>query len=140
MNRVFGMSTDLLQFLKSYNHRHSKHFEGSSFILTLAYLADIFGALNELNFQMQEGGKNVIEAEEYLSAFQRKLKLWWHRLENNKFANFPHLDVEVSSSDTAINFGVAEVQRLKPVFTEHLQMLQNSSTICLCYYNSRYKQ
>ena len=45
-----------------FNHLHSKHFEDSSFILTLAFFADIFGALNQLSFQMQEGDKNVIKA------------------------------------------------------------------------------
>ena len=69
MNRVFALRAELLEFLKSHNHQHSKHFEHSSFILTLAFLADIFGALNQLSCQMQGGGKNVVEAEEKTSAF-----------------------------------------------------------------------
>ena len=69
MNRVFPLRAELLDFLKSHNHRHSKHFEDSSFILTLAFLADISGVLNQLSCQMQGGGKNVIEAEEKMSAF-----------------------------------------------------------------------
>ena len=76
MNHIFALRAELLEFLKSHNHRHSKHFEDSSFILILAFLADIFGALNQLCCQMQGGGKNVIEAEEKMSAFQRKLKQW----------------------------------------------------------------
>ena len=70
MNRVFTLRAELLEFLKSHNHRHSKHIEDSSFILTLAFLADIFDALNQLSFPMQGGGKNVIEAEEKMSAFR----------------------------------------------------------------------
>ena len=46
MNRVFALHAELLEFLKSHNHRHSKYFKDSSFILILAFLADIFGALN----------------------------------------------------------------------------------------------
>ena len=69
MNRVFPLRAELLDFLKSHNHRHLKHFEDSSFILTLAFLADISGVLNQLSCQMQGGGKNVIEAEEKMSAF-----------------------------------------------------------------------
>ena len=75
MNRIFALRSKLLELLKSPSHWHSKHFKDSSFILTLAFLADIFGALNQLSCQMQEGGKNVIEAEEKMNAFQRKLKL-----------------------------------------------------------------
>ena len=70
MNRVFTLRAELLEFLKSHNHRHSKHFKDSSFILTLAFLADIFDALNQLICQMQRDGKNVIEAEEKMSAFR----------------------------------------------------------------------
>ena len=69
MNCVFPLRVELLDFLKSHNHRHSKHFEDSSFILTLAFLADISGVLNQLSCQMQGDGKNVIEAEEKTSAF-----------------------------------------------------------------------
>ena len=102
MNRVFGLRAELLKFLKNHNHRHSKHFKDSSFILTLVFLADIFGALNQLSCQMQGGGKNVIEAEQKMSAFQRKLKLWRQQLENSNFANFPLLD-EIISNGSAIN-------------------------------------
>ena len=91
MNHVFALHAELLGFLKSRNHRHSKRFEDSSFILTLGFLADIFGTLSQLSYQMQGGGKNVIEAEEKTSAFQKKLKLWQQLLENHNFANFPLL-------------------------------------------------
>ena len=36
-------------------------------MLTFAFLADVFSALNQLSFQIQEDGKNVIEAEEKMS-------------------------------------------------------------------------
>ena len=75
MNRVFAFFGELLEFLKSHNHRHSKHFEDSSFILTVAFLADIFGALNQLSCQMQGGGKNVGEAEEKTSLFSSASRL-----------------------------------------------------------------
>ena len=55
-------------------------------------MADIFDALNQLNRQMQGGGVNIIEAEENLNAFKKKLPLWKRRTENENFANFPLLD------------------------------------------------
>ena len=66
MNCIFALCAELLEFLKSHNHQHSKHFEDPNFIFTLAFFADIFGALNQLNCQMQGGGKNVIENECFL--------------------------------------------------------------------------
>ena len=93
----------------------------------MAFLADIIGALNQLSCQMQGGGKNLTEAKEKMSAFQRKLKLWRQRLKNNNFANFSLFD-EVVSNGSAINDKVScnELQGLLPVFTEHLQKLQRS--------------
>ena len=131
LNRVFALRAELLDFLKDHHHRHAKHFENSSFILTLAFLADIFATLNHLNCQMQGGGVNIIEAEEKMIAFQRKLKLWLHQLENDNFANFPLLDEIASSSNTAINVEetINELQRLKPEFAEYLQKLQRSLTL-----------
>ena len=103
MNRIFVLRVELLEFLRDHNHRHAKHFNNPRFLLTFVYLADIFAALNHLNCQMQGGGVNVIEAEEKICAFQRKLELWWQRLENDNFANFPLLDEIASSFSTAMN-------------------------------------
>ena len=71
MNRVFALCAELLEFLKSHNHRHSKHFKDLSFILTLELFANIFGSLNQLSFQIQGGGKNVIEVEKKRVLFRR---------------------------------------------------------------------
>ena len=70
----FALCAKLLKFLKSHNHQHSKHFEDSSFILTFTLLADIFGALNQLSFQIQGGDKNAIEAEEKMSTFLKEIE------------------------------------------------------------------
>lgn len=96
LNRVFAMRVELAQFLQEHQHCHADCFKDSEFILILAYMADIFAALNHLNQQMQGGGVNIMEAEENLKAFQKKLPLWKRRAENNNFANFPLLDDCVS--------------------------------------------
>ena len=76
LNRVFALRVKLAVFLREYQHRHADCFENSVFILVLAYMADIFGALNHLNQQMQGGGVNIIKAEEHLKTFFLKIELW----------------------------------------------------------------
>ena len=71
-DRVFTLRVELAVLLQEHQHRHADCFENSEFILVLAYMADIFDALNKLNQQMQGGGVNIIEAEKYLKAFQKK--------------------------------------------------------------------
>ena len=92
LRRVFALRVELALFLREHQHRHATHFKESKFILALAYMADIFDALNHLNCQMQGGGVNVIGAEEKLSAFRKKLPLWKRRTERDNFMNFPLLD------------------------------------------------
>ena len=72
LNRVFALRVELSVFLRKHLHCHANCFENSEFILVLAYMADIFGALNHLNQQMQGGGVSTIEAEEHLKVFQKK--------------------------------------------------------------------
>ena len=94
-----------------------------------------------MSFQIQGGGKNVIEAEGKVSVFYGKLKLWQQRLENNNFANFPLFD-EVVSNGSAINDEVScnELQGLLAVFTERFEKLQRSFVVVVvvvvvvCFY------
>ena len=53
LNRVFTLRVELAVLLREYQHRHADCFENSEFILVLAYMFDIFDALNNLNQQMQ---------------------------------------------------------------------------------------
>lgn len=53
MSRVFALRELAALFLKENRHEKEKRFEVSQLILALAYLADIFDALNHLNCQMQ---------------------------------------------------------------------------------------
>ena len=113
--------------MREHKHRHATHFDESEFILALAYLADIFGALNHLNCQMQGGGVNIIEAEEKLCAFRRKLPLWRRRTENNNFANFSLLDECVSGIEDENEVGGTGVpEELKQGIATHLEELGKS--------------
>lgn len=74
LNRVFAMRVELAMLLREHQHRHADCFENSEFVHILAYMADIFDALNHLNQKMQGGGVNIIDAEENLRAFQKNYR------------------------------------------------------------------
>nr|XP_024655565.1 protein ZBED8-like [Maylandia zebra] len=127
LNRVFAMCVELALFLHEHQHCHADCFKNPEFILILAYMADIFAALNHLNRQMQGGGVNIIEAEEHLKAFQKKLTLWKRRTENNNFANFPLLDNCVSKVEDVSGIGDVSVStELKQTIATHLDELAKS--------------
>ncbi|XP_069563784.1 protein FAM200C-like [Brachyistius frenatus] len=127
LNRVFAMRVELVLFLREHQHCHADCFEDSEFILILAYMADIFDALNHLNRQMQGGGVNIVEAEENLNAFKTKLPSWKRRTENDNFANFPLLDDCVSKIEDVSGIGDISVPgELKQAIAMHLDMLAKS--------------
>ena len=72
LNHVFTLRVELAMLLREHQHRHADRFENFEFILVLAYMVDIFDALNNLNQQMQGGGVNIIKVEEYLKTFLKK--------------------------------------------------------------------
>ena len=49
LNRVFTLRVELAMLLREHHHRHADCFKNSEFILILAYMVDIFDALNNLN-------------------------------------------------------------------------------------------
>ena len=77
--------------------------------------------------QMQGGGVNIIEAEENLKAFFKKLPLWKRRTENDNFANFPLLDDYVSKTEDVSGIGDISVPgKLKQAIAKHLDELVKS--------------
>lgn len=90
----------------------------------MACLADIFGANNQLNCQIQRNGVNIIEIEKKMNCFRKKLRLLWQQLENDNISNFPLLDelVSISNATLIVERSSNELQRsYKPTIAEHLE-------------------
>ena len=51
-------------------------FENGKFVTRLAYLVNIFEALNQLNLKMQGQGKDIIQFVDFTNAFVEKLGNW----------------------------------------------------------------
>jgi len=117
LTRVFELHKEIQQFLRQRGSGIAEHFENEKFILSLAYLADIFSHLNELNTSIQGTGMNMITAREKMSAFTNKLPIWINRIGSGNYANFPKLD-EVSNAENLLLI-VTEMK-------EHLQVLSQS--------------
>ena len=92
LTRAMELHEEIGQFLQEKGNELADRFKCQQFILSLAYLADVFTHLNELNISMQGSGGNIMTASEKLSAFIHKLPVWKRRVENFNFANFPNLD------------------------------------------------
>ena len=82
----------------------------------LAYLADMFEALNILNKKMQGPGSNIIVQTDVINTFVAKLNFWIQRAKNDNFVYF-HRFAEIATYSFDEN--------LKEDIIDHLQNLQD---------------
>ena len=75
LTRVFELRKKIEMFLRKRGSSLVVHFESEDFILSLAYLSDIFTHLNNLNISIQGKGINMITGREKISAFTSKLSI-----------------------------------------------------------------
>ncbi|XP_068242369.1 zinc finger BED domain-containing protein 5-like [Palaemon carinicauda] len=85
---LFELRDVLLVFFKEKEHDFQKDLEDEEFISRLAYLSDIFGALNHLNLSFQGPDCTVKEFISKLGAFVRKLDLWMKNVESKHYGMF----------------------------------------------------
>ena len=117
LSRIFELREKVtLFFVAKQKNDLLSAFGGVEFSTYLAYLADIFKILNQLNKKVQVPGSNVIVHTDAINAFVTKLKLWSQQANHDNFASFHHL--------TEITGDYFE-QNLKEDIINYLQNLQN---------------
>ncbi|XP_042236440.1 protein ZBED8-like [Homarus americanus] len=130
LKRLIELRAEVSLFFREKESPLSEQFGSEEFIHGLAYLADIFGHMNEVNLAIQGPRVTIMDAAERLQAFLAKLPLWKSSLEADNCANFPLLEeVLVQNgieSDKALSIS------LQAEFCRHLDTLQNSFKSYFC--------
>ena len=85
-------------------------------IAKLAYLADIFSSLNDLNCSLQDNPSNIFTLRDKTDAFKKKLVFWKSNVQKGSIDMFPCL--QVIGANASVNTG--EVFAL---ISQHLQEL-----------------
>ena len=117
LSRIFELREEVKLFLVTkQKHDLLLAFGGDGFSTHLAYLVDIFEALNQLNKKLQSPGTNIIVHSDAINAFVVKLNFWRQRVKNNNFALFYRLTV-ITEDDFNKN--------LKEDIISHLRNLQD---------------
>lgn len=83
---------------------HAKFFSDSKCMLKLAYLADIFNLLNELNLSMQGDHFSIFDHAKKIESFQKKLKLLKARLSSGNVDTFTNV-TEFLEKDNSVKLG-----------------------------------
>ncbi|GBP47213.1 Protein ZBED8 [Eumeta japonica] len=124
LKRLFELREEVLLFLKNKENSLYEYLEREDFVEGLAYLADIFTHLNEINLSLQGPAVTIVDASERLKGFLGKLPLWKRRVESGNFANFPMLEeliMQKTQSD-----GHTTSKKVQKEVSKHLETLQTS--------------
>ncbi|KAL1241411.1 Uncharacterized protein TSPI_10600 [Trichinella spiralis] len=90
LGRIYELREAVAEFLEQRGRRTvCRAFKSEHFQLSLAYLADIFEALNSLNLKLQGANANVMAHYDIVQSFTAKISLW-HRNHPN---GIPHFDL-----------------------------------------------
>ena len=119
LSRLFELQDEIQQFLREAGHELAGYFDKPEFIQVLAYLVDIFTALNQLNRSLQGREISILVACEKLSAFKEKLLLWIRHIKKGNWVNFLSLE-ETLTEDAFLHLHFASK------FVEHLPLLCTS--------------
>ncbi|KAK3864663.1 hypothetical protein Pcinc_029666 [Petrolisthes cinctipes] len=99
LGRLYELRAEVAIFLDSQQVDLHDKFQSEGLQIILAYLVDIFEALNAVNLKLQ--GKNIIIIMHHdtIRAFMAKLDLWKCRIQQGNTASFRNLDTVLALSN-----------------------------------------
>ena len=87
--RVYDLRNELIVFLTNERRDEAKLLASDDWWARLAYMADIFQHVNELNTRMQGRYENLLTSTDKIKGFRSKVQLWQQHVKNNSLEMFP---------------------------------------------------
>ncbi|KAM9320399.1 zinc finger BED domain-containing protein 5-like [Gastrophryne carolinensis] len=125
--RVYELREELKIFLTNERSDFSKLLASDAWCAKLAYLADIFQYLNELNTRMQGQNENLLTSTDKMTAFCLKVQLWQQHVQRGNLEMFP-LTEKLHDDNTAA---------LCEVIGRHLKILEEKLSF---YFSSAFTE
>ena len=92
VQRVYELRNEISDFLATKDHCDAEKFKDDIFLVKLAYLCDVFGALNSLNLSLQGQGSCLLDVQSKLDGFCAQLDVWIRRVDNGNVAMLTTVD------------------------------------------------
>lgn len=102
LSRLHELLHEFNIFVIEHTATHShfiQYLEDDKWKIKLAYLADIFGHLNELNLQIQGKGMNCFIFMNKIDAFKKKMVMWRNMSRAANFEMFPLVSEKISNNN-----------------------------------------
>jgi zinc finger BED domain-containing protein 5/7/8/9 len=107
LTRLFELRGEVLAFLRDHPFQHCASFEDNLWLSQLAYLADIFARLNELNCSLQ-GDVTVFDVRDKINAMVKKFDWLVKCVEKQDFTPFPCLSSLLQETEFTMDNEVSE--------------------------------
>ncbi|XP_053145433.1 zinc finger MYM-type protein 6-like [Hemicordylus capensis] len=122
LTRFFELRIEIEMFLiqKKCDNNYITCMQNVDWIAKVAYLSDIFNAINSLNLSLQGPLATIFTMGNKISAFKKKLELWIHRSEGGNYDMFETLS-SLIYSDEGLDF---DHNSIKILIHNHLKSLQ----------------
>lgn len=121
LSRLYELKSEVELFLLSQGKDELHHsFTDDSFLFSLAYLADFFETLNNLNLKLQGKNSTIMDATDAIRAFLEKTQLWKRRLDApiTNFSSFPRFNELLDRQQYDVN-------EWRVIISAHLGLLQD---------------
>ena len=99
---VYELREELKEFLTNERSDYAQLLASDEWCAKLAYLADIFYYLNELNTRMQGRNENLLTSTNKINGFRSKLHLWQHRVEIGNLEIFSFTPKQKNANNAAL--------------------------------------
>lgn len=92
LSRLYELRLEVLALLLDHNTKLAEIINDEHWQCILAYLADIFSKLNEMNTSLQGKTITTVNANDKVRAFKRKINFWAESVEEGEVECFPLLN------------------------------------------------
>ncbi|KAJ4926504.1 hypothetical protein JOQ06_008677 [Pogonophryne albipinna] len=129
--RLYELRNEVVVFLTEHLHPLAVQLEDDKWVARLAYLADVFTKLNELNLSLQGKESHILKLYDKVQGFTKKLKLWERKCDEGDVSCFPLLNAHLAT--TAVTRGPvvklvqAHLSKLCTDFSHYFQDIENKS-------------
>uniref|UniRef100_UPI00358F567B protein FAM200C-like n=1 Tax=Myxine glutinosa TaxID=7769 RepID=UPI00358F567B len=117
LSRLYELRVEVEIFLRDNENNLHVHFDNEEFIMMLAYLADIFGRLNEMNQSLQGRDMTVSDVQDKFAGLSARMEVWQARIKAGSTASFPFLDEHLQTQRIELPVSI------KDCITRHLDNL-----------------
>ena len=133
--RLYDLKNEIEIFLRENKNNPHVQFHNKEFVVMLAYLADVFGHLNDMNLSLQGRDVTVSDVKDKLAGLTARMGVWQARIKVGSTTSFHLLErrLKMNSIDLSDNIKTCIIEHLEIVSAEFRSYFHHN-TLHLSWY------